>query len=138
MPRAVFDSFAILAWLYGEPAKAYVSGLLDRVADGTLWGAVCSVNLGEVYYRVSRTRGSDVAEAYLHMLRQLPWQVLPATDDLVWAAARLKAQYPLSYADAFALACAQAHDAALVTNDPELVQTPHGTPVLWQTDAAAE
>lgn len=138
MPRVVFDACAVLAWLWGEPGGQFVEGLVTEVAEGKRWGAVSLVNLGEVYYRTYREQGAENAENDREMLLQLPWQVLPATDDLVWAAARLKAQYPLSYADAFALACAQQQQAALVTNDPELVQTPHGTPVLWQTDAAAE
>jgi hypothetical protein len=38
------------------------------------------------------------------------------------AAARIKAQCPLAYADAFAIATAAAHDAVLLTGDPEITQ----------------
>jgi predicted nucleic acid-binding protein len=40
-----------------------------------------------------------------------------ATPERVMAAARIKAQYPLAYADAFAIATAAAHDAVLLTGD---------------------
>ncbi|NPV45475.1 MAG: type II toxin-antitoxin system VapC family toxin [Armatimonadetes bacterium] len=138
MKKVAFDACAILAWLWGERGAVLVSELLREVAEGRAWGAVCSINLGEVYYRTCREKGPTNADSDLQMLRKLPWQVVPASDDLVWAAARLKAQYPISYADAFALACAQHHDAVLVTNDPELVSVEHGTPVLWGTDEAAD
>ena len=39
-------------------------------------------------------------------------------------AATIKARYPISYADAFAVATAIRHDAPLVTGDPELRATP--------------
>jgi uncharacterized protein len=138
MKRVIFDAFAVLAWLYDEPGRDHVTSLLKRVAAGELWGGVCSVNVGEVYYRTFKTRGQEIADSYLPFLRKLPWQVVPASNDLVWAAARLKARYPISYADAFALACAQQHNASLVTNDPELLQADHGTPILWRTDDLSE
>ena len=37
------------------------------------------------------------------------------------AAARIKASHPLAYADAFALATAEAHGAVLLTGDPEIL-----------------
>ena len=36
-------------------------------------------------------------------------------------AGRIKSEYPLGYADTFAAATAQAHDAELWTGDPELL-----------------
>jgi predicted nucleic acid-binding protein len=47
-------------------------------------------------------------------------RVVSATDPLVMAAALFKSRHPISYADAFAAATALAHDAPLVTGDPEL------------------
>ena len=133
MKRVIFDSLAILAWLKQEPAAPFVLSLLTAVADGTLWGAMCAVNMGEVYYILHRERGVANAEETLVDLQALPWHIIPASNDLVWAAARLKAHYPISYADAFALACAQEHGADLVTADPELRAAPHGVTLLWET-----
>ena len=39
----------------------------------------------------------------------------------IMQAAAIKAEYALSYADAFAVATALAHDAVLLTGDPELL-----------------
>ncbi len=49
----------------------------------------------------------------------------------VLEAARLKAGFSISYADAFAVATAVRMDAVLVTGDPELRQIEHLVPVDW-------
>ena len=55
----------------------------------------------------------------------------PNTYEHVLAAARIKAGYPISYADAFAVASAQREKATLVTGDPELRAVEHLVPILW-------
>ena len=134
MQRVVFDAYAIIAWLQGEPGKEFVERLITRVLQGDLWGGICVVNLGEVYYNIVRKHGEATAIDCLRLLRGLEWEMIPAENDVVWAAARLKAQYPISYADAFALACAIQHQADLVTDDPELRLADHGVKVRWQPE----
>ena len=51
--------------------------------------------------------------------------IIPCPNDLIYRAAELKARYPISYADAFALAMALEHSAVLVTGDPEFRQVEH-------------
>jgi ribonuclease VapC len=132
MRRAVVDSFAVLAWLKDEPGVRFVRSLFAAAEQGELRLLVCAVNLGEVYYITAKERGMARAEAVLGNLLHLPWNVLPVTNELVWAAARLKARFRISYADAFALACAQEQEAELVTNDPELCAAQHGVAILWE------
>ena len=45
------------------------------------------------------------------------------SEQRVLEAAAIKADHPMAYADAFAVATAVAHDATLVTGDPELLVT---------------
>ena len=78
------------------------------------------INLGEVFYVVSRDQGRVEAEHVLRDLRPLLRLDLP-TERRVLEAARIKADHPLAYADAFAAATALAHDAALWTGDRELL-----------------
>ena len=134
MTRVVFDTYAILAWLKREPGYGFVVRLLRDVAAGELWGGVSIVNMGEVLYVLAKEQGIGPAEEAVDYLVQLSWEILPATNDIVWAAARLKASHPISYADAFALACAQEHGADLVTDDPELRAAPHGVTLLWEIE----
>jgi ribonuclease VapC len=78
------------------------------------------INAGEVYYMLARKHDAAVAEGFLQRLPSLPVQlVVPSEEDIV-AAAKLKANWRISYADAFAAALAQREGAAIVTGDPEL------------------
>jgi predicted nucleic acid-binding protein len=78
------------------------------------------INLGEVYYIVGRAKGLEEAEETVAEIGRLPLTVAPVDDQQVMAAAKLKAQFVISYADAFALATAVQLKAPLVTGDPEL------------------
>jgi predicted nucleic acid-binding protein len=115
----VLDSFALLAYLAREPGFETVRALL-RNAETTNRPAIMNeINVGEVYYRTTKARSPAQADACLRILETLPIQVLGNTFPQVLEAARLKAQYPIAYADAFALATAIRERAVLVTGDPE-------------------
>ena len=49
----------------------------------------------------------------------------------VLAAAQIKTQYPISYADAFAVALAQELNATIVTGDPEFKQVESIVTLFW-------
>ncbi len=89
------------------------------------------INIGEVYYSRARTKSPEQAEAFLEVLPTLPIQPVANTFDHVLAAARLKARYPISYADAFAVTTAQRERATLVTGDHEFRAVEHLIPILW-------
>jgi predicted nucleic acid-binding protein len=78
------------------------------------------INLGEVSYIVERRAGADQARRVVRQLRPRLTLDLP-TEARVLAAAHLKAEYPMAYADAFAVATAIAHGAILLTGDPEIL-----------------
>jgi predicted nucleic acid-binding protein len=109
------DSWAILAWLDGEPPA------LARVEDILASRPVVSwVNLVEVYYRVERDHGRSAADETLASLRASLAPDLPGTARMI-EAARLKAVAPIALADCFALATAAAHGLVLLTGDPEIL-----------------
>ena len=119
-PR-VLDAWALLAFLQGEePAATRVRDLLREANEGSARVLMSIINLGEVYYNLGRVRGEEEAEETLTTIRQLPMTILPASDEMVMRAARLKMAHPISYADAFAAAAASELSAVLVTGDPEL------------------
>lgn len=112
----VLDSWAVLRLLEGsEPAASKVQDVLDHEQPVMSW-----INLGEVFYVVSRDQGPAEAERVTRDLRPLLRLDLP-TEGRVLEAARIKAEYRMAYADAFAAATALAHDATLWTGDPELL-----------------
>lgn len=121
---AVLDSWAVLRYLEDEaPAAGQVAALLDSDRPIISW-----INLGEVYYVVRRREGGDHAAETVRDLRQVLDAELPNADRVL-EAARIKADHPLAYADAFAAATAAAHDAVLWTGDPELLLD--GAPWRW-------
>lgn len=78
------------------------------------------MNVGEVFSLTSRKLGALPAEEFHSRLPSLPVRLLLPDDAEVIQAAKLKARYRISYADAFAAALAMRENAALVTGDPEL------------------
>lgn len=118
----LLDSWAVLAYMKKEfPADARVLALMEQARQGNAKILISVINLGEVYYSVGRVRGESFAEQVLDEIRLLPIEILPASDDTVFAAARWKIKYPLSYADAFAATSAEQNKAILLTGDPELL-----------------
>lgn len=118
--RVVLDAWAIIAVARGEPAAAAVSSEIERDRAGASW-----INLGEAYYVVARESGraaaaAVIAEARADLVCEAP------SPDRVLAAAGVKTEHRLSYADAFAVATAEAHRAPLMTGDPEILALERG------------
>ena len=117
----VLDAWAVVAWLKGEaPACDLVEGLWQQARAGTIRLMLNIVNLGEVFYITSKAQGLRSAELVVSELQALPVEVRAAPNYLVLEAAQLKAQHPISYADAFAVATALREKGSLVSGDPEL------------------
>jgi predicted nucleic acid-binding protein len=119
----VLDAWALLAMLQGEePAASRVRQLLltGERQEATLLLSI--INLGEVYYRIGKRRNREAAIDVLTDIRRLPLTITPASDEMVLAAADLKTEFAISYADAFAAALADHTDAILVSGDPEFDQ----------------
>lgn len=115
----MLDSFAILAWYWREDGASHVHQLIES-QEHQRW--MTMVNLGEVYYRVAKEAGGSAALEALDTVERLPIEFIDADRTLTLAAASVKAQYPLAYADCFAAALARRLDAAVVTGDPEFEQ----------------
>jgi predicted nucleic acid-binding protein len=78
------------------------------------------INLGEVHYILVRRNGEPAAAEAVRDLRSVLRVELP-TEHVVEQAARIKAGYRMSYADAFAAATAIRHHGELWTANPELL-----------------
>ncbi|GAC1377718.1 MAG: type II toxin-antitoxin system VapC family toxin [Acidimicrobiales bacterium] len=112
----VLDSWAVLRYLEDtSPAAEAVNDLLGRDKPLMSW-----INLGEVHYVLRRLHGEDAATETVRDLRDVIDARLP-DERLVIDAARIKADHPLAFGDAFAAALAVASDATLWTGDPELL-----------------
>ena len=131
MRNYLFDAFPLLCWLQEEPGYELIDELLDEAESGKSSISMHIINLGEVFYRLCRVSGMRRGEEILEKIRMLPIQILSISDEEVMEAARIKAKYPISYADAFAVAKALQSGATVVTGDPEYKKVSKIIEILW-------
>ena len=118
--RYVFDTEAIIAYLYDEPGRSVVEEYLRDVREETVDGLLAETNAGEVLYLVARFEGVDdkpttdslrTADRDLRALER--WGVRIERAD--WRlAAEVKADGHISFADAHGVALAYETDATLI------------------------
>ena len=130
-PAYVLDSFALLAYLQDEPVAARIEKLLDNAEKDKCRLFLSIINLGELLYITERRGGVAKAQDALALIRQLPIQVVPADEQVVFAAAHIKANHTLSYADAFVVAVAMQENASILTADPEFQSVERLVTVEW-------
>ncbi len=129
--RYLFDSHALLAFFQKEDGAEVVAQILRKAISQGQDRLICIINLGEILYLTKRRFGDEKKLQVLAKIHQLGIQTLSVPDSIVFQAAEIKASYPISYADCFALSCAVNESAILVTGDPEFKQVSHMAEILW-------
>ncbi len=127
----VLDSFALLAYLQGEPGMPRVQAILAEAQDDATKVWMSLINFGEVVYAFRRRRGLDATQDMMALVDHLPVHIAGVDRGVVLAAANIKATRRVSYADAFAVALAQEKNAKVVTGDPEFKQVEDTVRVAW-------
>ena len=121
----ILDSFALMSYLGGEPSQERIKDLLRQASAGKVRLMLCMINFGEVLYTTERRRGFAAAQNVQALIEDMPIKIINATRKLVLDAAHIKANYALSYADAFVAALAEREKGIILTGDPEF-QTVEG------------
>ena len=129
--RIVFDAHAILRWTQKESGYQKVKSLMVACREGSVSGYMNRISLGEVHYKTIRVLGPEGAKDFMENFVRLPITIILPDEALIWKAAELKAQFPISYADCFAAATALIHNAAVVTGDPEFKKLTKVVSVDW-------
>lgn len=119
MANFVLDSYSLLAFFRDEPGADAVEKLLNEAAEDKHELYITVVNVGEVYYMSCRKDSVAKANQVWEAMRKFPLHFIEIGMDLSLAAAKIKANYKLSYADAFAAAVTIQKKATLVTGDNE-------------------
>jgi predicted nucleic acid-binding protein len=131
-PKAiVLDSWAVIAYLEGEPAAEKVA---DRIADAhendiPLFMSV--VNAGEVWYIIAREASVGDADRSITELRHLGIEFVDADWPLAHEAGGFKSKHRMSFADCFAAALAKQKNALLLTGDREFRQVAKNINIDW-------
>jgi len=133
----ILDSFALLAYLGDEAGEGRVKEILRETSRGNNRALMSLINLGEVVYITERERGLAKAQEVLAIIEQLPIEILSVDRQAVLEAAHVKANYPVAYADAFAITAALANDGVLVTGDPEFEAVKDDIRIEWIGERSA-
>ena len=119
MKKIVFDSYALIALFRQVPGYEFVRDLLVNMANDESEGYISAINLGEVYYMISRKSNIKNAETAITAIKQMPINIVGPDLKMCLDAAAIKAKHSLSYADAFATVLTINKKAVLITGDDE-------------------
>lgn len=128
----VLDASALLAYLKKEEGYKAVRTVLSSASAGSGRVLINEINLGEVFYIISRQRSPEAAQSFFFEgLPLLP--VEPVSNSLadVIAAAELTARLDLHYTDAFATVTAIQNNASLITSDRDFEKVVGEIKVRW-------
>lgn len=130
MAGLVLDSFALIAYFEDEPAAGQVERALEQALRASRL-KLTLVNWGEVYYSMHRTKGEDRAEECLLVMDELPIDLIPATREMTYEAARIKAKYRIAFGDCFAAALALQTQCPVLTGDREFKKLEKLVEIQW-------
>ena len=131
IPAYLFDSHALLVFFQKEKGSETVAKILRKAKKQEIDLLICVINLGEIIYVTKRRFGEIKKIEVLARIRQLGFKVVAVPEHIVFKAAELKAEYPISYADCFALACAMENSSIIVTGDPDFKKVTHLVDITW-------
>ena len=119
----VLDSWPLMEWLRRrEPIASQMDEWMKSALEGRLGLLLSTINLGEVYYSCWHLWGEQEAERIHALLVLSPIEVRHPSEKDVAAAARLKARFRISYADAFTAVLSQEIGAAVLSGDPDFLK----------------
>lgn len=121
MKHYIFDSYALIAFFRKEKSWELIQELLIKMSNDEITGWITTVNIGEIYYMISRKNSTKQADLAIEALLNFPIIIVEADLKLALQAANLKATYKLSYADAFAATLTISKKAVLITGDREFL-----------------
>lgn len=116
----------------GRPHIPFAFGPTQQSNSEDVLLLMNEINLGETFYILARERGMERAEYFLGtILPSLRIERVSNRFEDVIGAARIKAQYPLSFADCFAVTTALKEKAHIVTGDPEFKRVEKIAQIEW-------
>jgi predicted nucleic acid-binding protein len=132
LKNTVFDSYALLAYLFDAPGAETVSDCFKLALAGKKRIFLCTVNWSEIMYITIRAKGKNAWKTVQSHLLDLPIEMVDADRFLSEDAAEFKAAYKLSLADAYAAALAKVKNAELLTGDPEFTSIENSfNKIVW-------
>lgn len=123
MNKFILDSYALLC-LFDKKRKSENQAIrkyLDDSEHGRIELYLSKINEGEVFYKLYKYLGSEVAVGFRTDMKNgiFPVQVVSVNDRRAEYASEIKAKFNVSYADAFCIGLAAEMRLPVITGDPE-------------------
>ncbi len=123
MKMFILDSYALLC-LFDRKRMSEKEAVTKYLADAEksrIKLYMSKINEGEVFYRLYKYLGAPIATGFREDLKRglFPLHVVSVNDKRAETASVIKAQYPVSYADAFCIELAKDMNLPVITGDPE-------------------
>jgi uncharacterized protein len=115
----VLDTSAVLAYVDGEDGVQIVEDCLRAAQRQRLVLCASFVTLVEIRYITIQEKGESSADYLLGMVKSWPLRWVYPDEKQCLLAARYKAEFRISLADAFIAAAAHGVQATLIHKDPE-------------------
>ncbi len=131
--KIVLDSFALVSLFHKEPGWERVQRALYDQEKAGRRAFLNWINWGEFFYVVKRRVGAAKAAEAMRLLDQLPIDLFPVDQGLVQAAAEVKSEHRVSYADAFCVVTAMRLGGTVLTSDAEFKSVEHLIKIRWLT-----
>jgi len=108
------DSWAVIDWLENGPSAASVEKVIPSRP------VISLINVCEVLYILTKKYGDKAIQQVLPALRQ-KLNFIEVNEELTLSASKIKATHKMALGDAFCVATALAHNAKILTGDPEII-----------------
>jgi len=115
----ILDTSALLAYIEDEDGAEYTEELLIKAERNEIIIFIAFVSLTEIMYITLQEKDEDTAQARVALIKSLFCTIEESSENLNFAAARLKAKDRISLADAYIAALCQDRIGVLVHKDPE-------------------
>ena len=125
MTTFVLDTSAILTVLNQEDGEEEVVSLLDAAKKQQAMIFLPFMALMELEYLLLRKISPEETDYLLTLVRAWPVQIPESSEEWRHKAAQVKAQTPLSVADAWIASLALLREAEMVHKDPEYDKVPN-------------
>ena len=121
MKEYVLDANAVIRYFQNQAGAETIEKLIVRAQREEANLSITAVNLGEVLYTLAKSIGLDRTMVYIQALGQSV-ETVPIDQEFALAAATIKFQYKLGYADSIAALLAMRRRGTLVTADPDFIK----------------
>lgn len=132
----VLDSYALIAYFENEPGAEKVEKILEQAKKDRIELLLGIVNWGEVYYSVFRSKGEEKAEESILIIEQLPIKIFEIDRNMMYQAARIKANHSIALGDCMAAALAITSNHPVLTGDKEFKKLGNMVKVEWIKESA--